>query len=253
MSLCPKLFQIDCSNNNFKQFPNDFLFMNSLRSLNLKDNELNALPSLIYLMDNLVELNIKGNPLRQLPNLKNANIQQIKQCLQSKISDEDIQNMPENLKYIYIKKKQLNNNNIKTNNINRNSPIYNYIKNDSELVITNCDLIEIPFNEIQQNIPENYLTSINLSGNQIKNGLENFNYILPLLNRLKTINLSKNNIKYFPLVILNIPTLEELYLSRNLLQNFPSEPINQNIIKGKKFFNCKILILKLLNISLIFD
>ena len=230
MSLCPKLFQIDCSNNNFKQFPNDFLFMNSLRSLNLKDNELNALPSLIYLMDNLAELNIKGNPLRQLPNLKNANIQQIKQCLQSKISDEDIQNMPENLKYIYIKKKQLNNNNIKTNNINRNSPIYNYIKNDSELVITNCDLIEIPFNKIQQNIPENYLTSINLSGNQIENGLENFNYILPLLNRLKTINLSKNNIKYFPLVILNIPTLEELYLSRNLLHNFPSEPINQNNI-----------------------
>ena len=153
--------------------------MNSLHSLNIKGNELNNLHPLICFMDNLVELNIEGNPFRQIPNIKSANLLQIKEYLQTKLSNEDIKNMPENLRYFYNRKKSGNNN---TNNnnlqINRNSPIFNYIKNNSELVITNTELMEIPFNDIQQNIPPNFLTAINLSSNQIESGLENFNNII---------------------------------------------------------------------------
>ena len=232
MSLCPKLTQIDCSNNNISQFPEDFFKTINLRSLNLKGNLLNNLPGTISLMDNLVELNLEGNPLRLIQNLKNANISQIKQYLSSKLSNEEIRNLPENLKVFYYRKinnNQNNNNNFSNNRqINRNSPIFNYIRNNSELIITNTDLVEIPFNEIQQNIPENLLTSMNFSGNQIEVGLEKFQNILSLLNCLKTINFAKNNIKYFPIIILTLPSLEELNLSRNHLTTFPSDNFSQN-------------------------
>ena len=229
MGLCQKLYQIDCSNNNFKQFPLDFLHVNNLHILNMKGNELNNLPPLICLMDNLVELNIEGNPFRQNPNLKNANLVQIKENLQSKITEEEIRNMPENLKYLYYRKKSGNNNSInQITQINRNSAIFNYIRNNTELEITNTDLNQIPFSEIQNNIPPNFLTSINLSRNQIDSGLENFQCIISLLNCLKKINLAKNNIKYFPLILLSLPCLEEINLSGNLLTAFPSENINQN-------------------------
>ena len=248
MSLCPKLAQIDCSNNNISQFPNDFFKTINLRSLNLKGNLLNNLPGTISLMDNLVELNLEGNPLKLYPNLKNANISQIKQCLSSKLSDEDIRNLPENLKVFYYRKinnSQNDSSGISNNRqINRNSLIYNYIRNNSELVITNTDLIEIPFNEIQQNIPENLITSINLSGNQIEVGLENFQNILSLLNCLKSINFAKNNIKHFPIIILTLPSLEELNLSRNQLTVFPSDNFSKN-----SFFNItqSLLVLDLSN------
>ena len=230
LSACSKLIEIDCSNNGMKQFPTDFFSIINLHSLNLKGNELNNLPGLIYLMDNLVQLNIEGNPMRQAPNLKYANITQIKQYCQSKLSNEELQNMPENLKQNYYRK--INNmNNNKTNKnaeINRNSPLFNYIKNNSELFINNTELMEIPCNEIQKAVPENFLTVIDLSGNQIVQGLESFQNILHLLNCLKILNLAKNNIKYFPLILLNLPSLEELNLSRNSLTSFPSEIINQN-------------------------
>ena len=236
ISLCQKLYEIDCSNNNFQQFPYDLLLINNLHILNIKGNKLNNLPSLICLMDNLIQLDIEGNPLKQIPyNLKYANLSQMKQYLETRITKEDIENMPDNLKIIYNKKlsNKNNNNAINQNNqVNRNSPIFNYIKNNSELIITNTDLNQIPFNEIMGNIPPNFLTSINLSGNQIEGGLENINNMISLLICLKCINFSKNNIKYFPSVLLELPCLEELNLSRNSLTNFPSDNINQNNISN---------------------
>ena len=232
LSTCIKLTEVDCSNNGMKQFPNDFYSIINLHSLNLKGNELNNLPGLIYLMDNLTNLNIEGNPMRHAPNLKYANISQIKQYCQSRLSKEELQNMPENLKQNYLRKiNNINNNNMDRNKnaeINRNSPLFNYIKNNSELVINNTELMEIPCNEIQKSIPENFLTTIDLSGNQIGQGLDSCQNILYLLNCLKILNLAKNNIKYFPINLLNLPSLEELNLSRNSLTNFPSENINQN-------------------------
>ena len=169
ISLCQKIYQIDCSNNNLKQFPNEFLQINNLSSLNIKGNELNTLPSLISLMDNLIELNIEGNPLKHIPhNLKYANLSQIKEYFFSRISNEDLINIPINLKESYNKKTSINNkvNSNQNNQLNRNSPIFNYIKNNSELIITNTDLNQIPINDIQQNIPQNFLTSLNFSSNQ---------------------------------------------------------------------------------------
>ena len=144
----------------------DFTAIRNLRSLNMKGNELNNLPGIISLMDNLVEFNIEANPMRQVPNLKYANLSQIKQYCQSKLTNEDINNMPENLKINYYRKNQGNLNKNNNNKINTNSPIFNYIKNNSELVINNTELVEIPCNEIINNVPENYLTVIDLSGNQ---------------------------------------------------------------------------------------
>ena len=227
LSKCDKLFEIDCSNNDIHQFPMDFTAIRNLRTLNMKGNELNNLPGLISLMDNLVEFNIEANPMRQVPNLKYANLSQIKQYCQSKLTNEDINNMPENLKVNYYRKNQGNkNNNVK---INTNSPIFNYIKNNSELVINNTELVEIPVNEIINNIPENYLTVIDLSGNQIEHGLNNLGNMLNLLNCLKVINLAKNNIKNFPMFLLSLPCLEELNLSRNSLIAFPDNNNQNNI------------------------
>ena len=247
LNLCDKLYEINCSYNLFKEIPDDFISIKNLRSLNIKGNDLNNLPILICLMDNLSELNIEGNPMKQNPNLKYANIQQIKQYFLAKLSETDINNIPENLKNNYLRKIN-NNNNYNSNKIgnsniqiNRNSPIFNFIKNNSELIITNSELIEIPIDEIHQNIPEHFLTSINLSGNNIERGLENFGNILYLLKSVKSINLAKNNIKYFPINILTLPLLEELNLSRNFLSYFPSENINQmntlNITQSLEILN----------------
>ena len=104
LSKCDKLYEIDCSNNDIHQFPMDFLAIRNLRALNVKGNELNNLPGLISLMDNLVEFNIEANPMRQVPNLKYANLSQIKQYCESKLNNEDINNMPENLKVNYYKR-----------------------------------------------------------------------------------------------------------------------------------------------------
>ena len=235
LSKCDKLYQIDCSNNNINQFPKDFYAIKNLRILIIKSNELNNLPGLIYLMDNLVQLNIEGNPMRHAQNLKNANISQIKQYCQSKLSNEEINNMPDNLKIKYYQKSQMNQknnnfNNNKNNAINTNSPIFNYIKNNSDLIINNTELVEIPCDEIMNSIPENYLTKIDLSGNQLEYGLDKLGNIMHLLNCLKTLNLAKNNIKNFPAFLLCLPILEELNLSRNNLSIFPDGNINQNNI-----------------------
>ena len=229
LSKCDKLSEIDCSNNIISQFPKDFCGIKNLMILIIKSNELNNLPGLIYLMDKLVQLNIEGNPMRQNPNLIKANISQIKQYCQSKLSNEEINNMPDNLKMNYYQKNDINQ--IKNNKtINTNSPLFNYIKNNSELIINNTELVEIPCNEIMNNIPENYLIKIDLSGNQLEYGLDQLGNIIHLFNCLKILNLAKNNIKNFPASLLTLPLLEELNLSRNCLITFPEGNINQNNI-----------------------
>ena len=86
-------------------------------------------------MDNLIQLDIEGNPLKQIPyNLKYANLSQMKQYLETRITKEDKENMPYNLKIIYNKKlSNKNNNNVinQNNQVNINY-IFNYIKNNSE-------------------------------------------------------------------------------------------------------------------------
>ena len=91
--------------------------------------------------------------------------------------------------------------------------------------MSNIELKEIPFTMIKNNIPENFLTSINLSGNLIEKGLEHFKDIMFLLRRIKSLNFSRNKIKYFPIILLNLPYLEELYLSKNLISIFPARNV----------------------------
>ena len=142
--------------------------------------------------------------------------------------------MPEYLKKDYFRK--LNNKDNDNNNTFTNkypyiySSIYNYLRNNTELVITNAELREIPFHMIQYYIPENFLTSINLSGNLIEKGLEHFGNILYLLKNVKSLNFSRNNIRYFPINLLTLPYLEELYLTRNLLSIFPARSVTNSTV-----------------------
>ena len=235
LNLCEKLFAIDCSNNFIKEFPSDFLSIKNLQTLNISFNELNNLPVFICLMDNLSELNIKGNPLREVPDLKYATTAQIKEFFQLKLSERDIYFMPDNLKKYYFRK--INKNNYENSNSDKyqyvGSSIFSFLKNGSQLVMSNIELKEIPFTMIKNNIPENFLTSINLSGNLIEKGLEHFKDIMFLLRRIKSLNFSRNKIKYFPIILLNLPYLEELYLSKNLISIFPARnvfPIYSNNI-----------------------
>ena len=106
--------------------------------------------------------------------------------------------------------------------------ISNYIKNDTELIIKNLGLREIPFDSIKYNIPENFLTAINFSENRIDKGLDKFRSIIHLLQNVKLIDLSRNNIRFFPVVLLSLPFLEELFLSKNLMSYFPSKSLVEN-------------------------
>jgi Leucine-rich repeat (LRR) protein len=226
LNLCQKLYEINCSNNKIKIFPEDFILIKNLQTLNMQGNELDNLPTLICLMNNLTSLNISFNPMKNSPNLKYANTAQIKRYLRIKLSETDIINKNRNLKnFFYNKIKSIENKRYYNNKININSPIFDFIENDSQLIIKNCELIEIPFDAINNNIEENFLTVIDFSGNQIEKGLENFKYILYLLNNVKLINFSNNYIKDFPISLLTLPTLQELYLSRNFLSYFPSVDI----------------------------
>ena len=230
LNLCENLYEINCSNNLFKELPYEFLSIKNLSKLNIKFNLLNNIPTLICLMDNLTELNIEGNPMKEAPNLKYSTTFQIKKYLRFKLSEKDIYFSPEDLKQNYYRKiNYTNNNNIFIDKYPYiHSSIFKYIKNNTELVIRNADLREIPFDMIKYYIPENFLTSIDLSGNLIEKGLEYFRNIIFLLKNVKSLNFSKNNIKYFPIILLNLPYLEELYLSRNLLSVFPAKNITQN-------------------------
>ena len=230
LNFCEKLVEIDCSNNSIKEFPDEFLSIKSLYKLNISNNELNDLPSYICLLDNLAELNIEGNPMEEAPSLKYSSTFQIKRFLRNNLSKKDIYFMPENLKNNYIRKiNSRNNYNTITNKYPYvQSSIFNFIKNNTELVIANAELKEIPFDMIKYYIPEGFLTAINLSGNQIEKGLEYFRNILYLLKNIKSLNFSKNNIKYFPMLLLTLPNLEELYLSRNLLSIFPAKNLIDN-------------------------
>ena len=226
LNLCQKLYEINCSNNKIKIFPEDFILIKNLQTLNMQGNELDNLPTLICLMNNLTSLNISFNPMKNSPNLKYANTAQIKRYLRIKLSETDIINKNRNLKnFFYNKIKSIENKRYYNDKININSPIFDFIENDSQLIIKNCELIEIPFDAINNNIEENFLTVIDFSGNQIEKGLENFKYILYLLNNVKLINFSNNYIKDFPISLLTLPTLQELYLSRNFLSYFPSVDI----------------------------
>ena len=228
LSSCEKLYDIDCSNNLLKEIPYDFLSVKNLHTLNVKFNKLNDLPAYLCLMDDLSEIKIDGNPMKNALNLKYANTFQIKKYLLYKLTEKDVIDMPEYLKKSYYKKVNDINGGGKTvyNKYSYiRSSLFNFIKNDSELVITNAELKEIPFDLIKYSIPFNFLTGIDLSGNLIEKGLENFVDVFYLLNNVKKIDFSRNKLRYFPIILLNLPNLEELYLSRNLLSVFPSKKI----------------------------
>ena len=196
LNICEKLYEINCSNNIFKELPYDFLSIKSLYKLNMKYNELNNLPALLCLMDNLTELNLEGNPMNYAPNLKYISTFEIKKFLRFKLSAKDNYFMPDNFKQNNFRKKNNIPNNYFTNKYPYiNSSIFKYLQNDTELVITNSELKEIPFEMIKYYIPENFLTSINLSGNLIEKGLEYFRTIIFLLKNVKSLNFSRNNIK----------------------------------------------------------
>ena len=232
LNLCEKLYEIDCSNNLFKEVPTDFLSINTLEILNLNGNELNDLPTSLSLLDHLSELYIDGNPMKLAPNLKYSNTAKIKQYLRYRLSKTGIYHIPQNLKKYYIKRVDKKYNTIDGGYpyfpISRHSPIYKFIRNNTQFVITNSDLREIPFDLLKYNVPENFLTVINLSDNLIERGLENFSNIIYLLTNVKIINFSRNNIRYFPIVLLYLPLLEELYLSGNLLSIFPAKNMIHN-------------------------
>ena len=226
LNLCAKLYEIDCSNNNIKEFPYDFLSLKNLEKLNIQFNELNNLPAFICLMDNLSDLNIKGNPMREAPDLKIRTTAQIKEFFQSKISEKDIQYMPDNLKKQYFRR--ITNNYDESNSDKYKyigTSIFSFLKNGSHLEMSNIEIKEIPFSIIKNNIPENFITSINLSGNLIEKGLERFKEIMYLLRRVKSLNFSRNKIKFFPILLLNLPYLQELYLSKNLMSVFPAHSV----------------------------
>ena len=228
LDICENLSEIDCSNNIFKEVPYCFLSLRNLHFLYMQWNELNNLPTLMCLLDNLSIIRLEGNPMRDFPSLKYADALQIKKLLRFKLSEKDVYSIPQNLKYNYFNKI----NDVKTS-ISKKYPyvhksISNYIKNDSELIIKNLGLREVPIDSIRYNIPENFLTVINFSENRIDRGLENFRSILHLLQNVKIINLSRNNIRYFPIILLNLPYLEELYLSKNLLAYFPAKSLIEN-------------------------
>ena len=228
LDICENLTEIDCSNNIFKEVPYCFLLLKNLHTLYLQWNELNNLPTLFCLMDTLSVLRIEGNPLKDFPSLKYADTFQIKQLLRFRLSEKDVYSIPQNLKYNYFNK--LNDVNIM---ITKNYPyihksISNYIKNDTELIIKNLGLREIPFDSIKYNIPENFLTAINFSENRIDKGLDKFRSIIHLLQNVKLIDLSRNNIRFFPVVLLSLPFLEELFLSKNLMSYFPSKSLVEN-------------------------
>ena len=228
LDICEHLTEIDCSNNIFKEVPYCFLLLKNLHTLYLQWNELNTLPSLLCLMDNLSVLRIEGNPLKDFPSLKYADTFQIKQLLRFKLSEKDVYSIPQNLKYNYFNKL-----NDVSFSVYKKFPyihksISNYIKNDSELIVKNFGLTEIPFDSIRYNMPENFLTAINFSENRIDKGLDKFRSIIHLLQNVRLIDLSRNNIRYFPIILLSLPFLEELYLSKNLLSFFPAKSIVEN-------------------------
>ena len=228
LDICEHLTEIDCSNNIFKEVPYCFLLLKNLHTLYLQWNELNTLPSLLCLMDNLSVLRIEGNPLKDFPSLKYADTFQIKQLLRFKLSEKDVYSIPQNLKYNYFNKL-----NDVSFSVYKKFPyihksISNYIKNDSELIVKNFGLTEIPFDSIRYNMPENFLTAINFSENRIDKGLDKFRSIIHLLQNVRLIDLSRNNIRYFPIILLSLPFLEELYLSKNLLSFFPAKSIVDN-------------------------
>ena len=229
LNLCKKLTEIDCSDNLIKEFPSEFLSIKNLNKLNISINELNNLPTGICLMNNLNELNISGNPMKDASSLKYATTYEIKQFLLYKLNEKDMYFMPDDLKKYYLSKISNENNSKKKSTFPYiRSSIFNFLKKNTELVITNADLREIPFDMIKYNIRENFLTAIDFSGNLIEKGLENFRSILHLLRNVKSLNFSKNNIRYFPTILLSLPLLEELYLSRNLLAIFPGKYMAQD-------------------------
>ena len=228
LDICENLTEIDCSNNIFKEVPYCILLLKNLHTLYLQWNELNNLPTLFCLMDTLSVLRIEGNPMRDYPSLKYADTFQIKQLLRFRLSEKDVYSIPQNLKYNYFNK--INDVNI---TISKNYPyihksISNYIKNDTELIIKNLGLREIPFDSIKYSIPENFLTAINFAENRIDKGLDKFRSIIHLLQNVKLIDLSRNNIRFFPVILLGLPFLEELYLSKNLMSYFPSKSLVEN-------------------------
>ena len=228
LDICEHLTEIDCSNNIFKEVPYCFLLLKNLHTLYLQWNELNTLPSLLCLMDNLSVLRIEGNPMKDFPSLKYADTFQIKQLLRFKLSEKDVYSIPQNLKSNYFNKLNDVSFSIYKQYPYIHKSISNYIKNDSELIVKNLGLTEIPFDSIRYNMPENFLTAINFSENRIDKGLDKFRSIIHLLQNVKLIDLSRNNIKFFPIILLSLPFLEELYLSKNLLSYFPAKSIVEN-------------------------
>ena len=86
-------------------------------------------------MDNLSELNIKGNPMREAPDLKIRTTAQIKEFFQSKISEKDIQYLPDNLKKQYFRR--ITNNYDESNSDKYKyigTSIFNFLKNGSHFL-----------------------------------------------------------------------------------------------------------------------
>lgn len=216
---CINLTNLDVNNNKIEQFPKDILSLQKLNTLNIQNNSINELPPTLGLMNSLIRLNIEGNPLKRLVSkMKNANTEQIKKYLKTRITDKDLEETPMKKKDFYDIDTTVSKQNISA-----------FITNTT-LNMTKNELNALPIEDFKNYIRKNTLDTIDFSFNKIID-LYPIENILPIIQSLKELNLSNNNIDKFPLCILSLPNLITLNISHNKIAYFPYERFTNDNIK----------------------
>ena len=210
----PKISVLDLNNNKLENLSEEIFYLKELKTLNLMNNSINDLPPQLCFLKNLVRINLEGNPLKKLNSrVRSSNAENIKTYLRSRLTDEDMKKLNEDL----LKEEFLDTNyNSNKNNISLASCIQN-----NSLKMNNLEISEIPFEQFRKFLNIKFLVSLDFSDNKITN-LEGFRDLVinNQFTELKEIKFSSNLISDIPEFFLNFNNLRIIDLKGNNLSTF---------------------------------
>lgn len=218
---------LELRDNQITELPQGITKMMQLSKLDFTNNDLAEISPAIGLLPHLQSLKIEGNKLKQIrPDIIHTGTQRILQFLREKLKEEDLEPLSNNTATVpfdacvFPDKYKMRNGNILNLTMKSISVIPDKVFSEAqEARVSVVDLCKNKLSEVPTGLQmlADYITELNLSGNQIKEVPD----FVANFTKLKFLDLSCNMLSDLPKELNDMTNLRELVLFSNRFKKIP--------------------------------